>query len=143
LKADSKVRKPTIKSLASLAPRDSSFRSQEAGEETIFDESCRRAKFFKDYATVFRTELTLQELESRKNSDAEAKAAERKAKRLASKPTRYSSARWVDAKGVPLAFYLSSRMVDNLKQTNECNKDEEHMDVSEDGGTVENPDLVR
>lgn len=77
----------------------------------IFKQSAYRAKQFMSAAPVFRAPTSLSQLISRpKNTERDIQSAQDKADWLADQPTRYSSARWVDENGIPLAFYLSSRL---------------------------------
>jgi hypothetical protein len=145
------VPQPALHSLTPSALRESEFRSAAARRETIFSESARRARFFMKHAPVFRAPKTLQQLERkgrRKNLDVDVKSAERAVEELRSKPTRHTSARWIDANGVPLACYLSSRFMEVLNQkyplrlilTLDPQPADPGMDIDEEDGDLSDVD---
>lgn len=116
----SRVAQPELPSLTSEALRATRFRSLAATNKTIFRQSALRARRYMASAPVFRAPATLQELQSRpKNVDRDIQKAQDMANLLAGRPTRYSSARWVDKNGVPLAFYLSSRLRNDNSRASE------------------------
>jgi len=66
---------------------------------------------------MFRIECTLQELQNRKNSSTEMKAAKYKAKTLATNSIQYSLVYWVDANRVSLVYCL---LFQRLSLINNC-----------------------